>query len=331
MIQQRLDRRLILLRGKRNGAFDPDQRYYESAPRARAARQLRVMLRRMQPATVVTPRWSQARRFLDDLSGDVMIGEPSVLCRTLSLLPLEGRTPHQAWAWLVQAITEFCHLDLEGPAWQVVSRRGFRHVMTDLLRRADHGQRRCLMIHGAEHIHVEALRDLISVLENHIAERTEEPRFNLLLAGAVDANHFHIAGCRRLTLPDYGTDEAVGNLVESTGPIDHGLLESVVEIVGGVPAFLDVLGQDSSRLTELLVDREAVWRLLGSIALDVRSAVEILQAEDDTFDRLEALAKGPLPTQPLDGRLYTAGLVRREEGQTSLRASILGDLVRSFS
>ena len=331
MIQHRLDRRLVLLRGKRSGAFDPNQRFYEAAQRTRMARQLRVLLRRMQPVTIVTPRWSQARRFLDDLSTDLMIGEPSVKCRTLSLLPLEGRTPHQAWAWLVQAVTEFCHLDLDGPAWQVVSRRGFRHVMGDLLKRAEHGERRCLMIHGAQHIHVEALRDLISTLETHIAERTGEPRFNLVLAGAVEANHFRIGGFRRLTLPDYGTEEALGNLVEHTGPQDPGLLESVVDIVGGVPAFLDVLAQDPSRLKEVLVDRDAVWRLLGSTALEVRAAVELTQTRDEAFDRLEALARGPRPTEPLDESLHTAGLVRFEQGQTFLRAPILADLVRSFS
>jgi len=331
MIHHRLDRRLVLLRGKRNGAFDPDQRYYEAAPRTRTARQIRVHLRRMKPVTLVTPRWSQARHFLDDLATDLLVGEPSVLCRTLSLLPLEGRTPHQAWAWLVQAITEFCRLDLDGPAWQVVSRRGFRHVMRDLLKRAEHGERRCLMIHGAEHIHVEALRDLISVVDDHVAERVGEPRFNLLLAGAIDANHFRMGGCRRVVLPDFGAEEAVGCLVEHTGPVEPGLLESVVEIVGGVPSFLEVLGQQPDALSEILVDHDAAWRRMGSVSLEVRAAVQILQSDEAAFERLEALSVGALDTsRPIDARLHTAGLVRFEADTTHLRAPLLGDLVRRF-
>jgi hypothetical protein len=137
MFNHRLERRIHLLRGKRDGAFNTDQHYLEKAHRTRIARQLRVHVRRLQPVCLVTPRWSQVRRFLDDLTADLLLGEPSVVARSLSMLPLEGRTPHQAWAWLVQALTEFCHVKLDGPAWQVVSRKGFRHVMRDLFQRAD--------------------------------------------------------------------------------------------------------------------------------------------------------------------------------------------------
>jgi hypothetical protein len=330
MISHRLDRRIALLRGKREASFDPDQHYLEKAVRSRVMRQVRVHLRRMQPVTVVTPRWSQARRFLDDLSGDLLLGEPSVVARPLSLLPLDGRTPHQAWAWLVQAITEFCHLTLDGPAWQVVSRRGFRHVMADLFARAENGERRCLMIHGIEYIHVEALRDLISVFTEHVGNHQGERRFNLLLCSGVDAEHFAFPGFRRVVLPDYGHEEAIEALVEHLGPKERGFLEGLIDLVGGVPAFVDVLGSQPNRLAEAVADPAAIWRILGSTALDLRHAVEIACADPDLSARLEYLAaQGPRPTSDADQRLASTGLVHCDPvgKTTTLRSPLVAQLV----
>jgi hypothetical protein len=327
----RLERRIAILRGKRDGSFDPDQRYLEQAWRNRIARQVRVHARRMEPVTIVTPRWSQARRFLDDLSGDLLLGEPAVVARPLSLLPLQGRTPHQAWAWLVQAITEFCRLSLDGPAWQVVSRRGFRHVMAELFARAEDGERRCLMIHGLEHIHVEALRDLISAFSEHVAQREGEARFNLLLCSGVDAEHFRFPGFRRVVLSDYGDEEAVEALVEHIGPKERGFLEGIVEVVGGVPAFIDVLGSQPQRLAEVVADPDSVWRVLGSAAVDLRSVVEIATADPDASARLEFLAsEGSAPPAPTDHSLFDAGLVRRDplDGRTRLRSPLIAQLVQ---
>lgn len=326
----RLERRIAILRGKREAAFDPDQHYLEKAWRSRVTRQVRVHVRRMEPIVVIAPRWSQPRRFFDDLSADLLLGEPSVVARPLSLLPLQGRTPHQAWAWLVQAVTEFCHLTLEGPAWQVVSRRGFRHVMAELFERAEEGDRRCLMIHGLEHIHVEALRDLIAVFSEHVATRRGEPHFNLLLSSGVDAEHFRFEGFRRVVLSDYGEDEAIEALVEHIGPRERGLLASLVDVVGGVPAFLDVLASQPTRLSDVVADPENVWRVLGSTALDLRGVVEIATSNPDTSARLEFLAtEGSAPSSPNDKALFDAGLAVRDrvDGHTRLRSPLIAQLM----
>lgn len=329
----RLDRRLAILRGKREGAFDRDQYYLEHAERARAARKVRSLLRRMQPVTLVTPRWSQPRRFLDDVAVDLMLGEPAVRCRTLSLQPLEGRTPHQAWSWIVLAITEFCGLPIDGPAWQVVSRHGFRHVLRELLAKADEGERRCLMIHGLEHIHVEALRDLMEVFEDHVHHREGEARFNLALAGSIDAPHFEFGGMERIVLPDFSESEALEALVEHLGPLDLPRLRSVVALVGGIPALLDTLGGEAAdRLSEVLADRRSVWRVLGNLAIEIQRTFDIVASDDRLLGRLEEIARnGPQPEDPSrDDALGRAGLTRVDgpgvRRQTSLRAPVLGDL-----
>ncbi len=332
----RLERRLAILRGKREGAFNHDQYYLERACRARVARKARSLIRRMEPVVLVTPRWSQVQRFLDDISVDLQLGQPDVVCRTLSLLPLEGRTPHQAWSWLVQAVTEICQLSIDGPAWQVVSRHGFRHVMRELFQRADAlGVRRCLMIHGIEHIHVEALSDFLQVFEDHAHHRTTAPQFNLLLAGSVDAVHFDLAPATRLELPDFSDVEAVEVLVGHLGPQDPGRLQSLVELVGGVPAILDVLATEAAEsLSDIVANRDAFWQVLGHLALEIRTAFDIVASDDSLCSRLELIAREDYVTEDQqDQRLIQAGLVEhRGSGRVrraSLRAPVFADLALS--
>ena len=130
----RFQRRKIILEGKKTqGAFDPDQYYLESARRGRTARKLRHHLRRMTPVVLATPRWSQAHRFLDEITVDLAVGEPRIEARTLSMAPVQGRTVHESRAWLLRGIMEFCSLDLQGPVTQAVDRNGFRHVLAELL------------------------------------------------------------------------------------------------------------------------------------------------------------------------------------------------------
>lgn len=330
----RLDRRLTILRGKRERAFDPDQLYYEKARRTRIARRVRGRLRRLEPVALITPRWSQPHRFLDDVATDLLIGEPSVTCRTLSLAPLHGRTQHQAWAWLVQAITEFCNLSLDGPAWQAVSRHGFRTVMRNLLQRAEiSGMRRCLMIHGMEHCHVEALHDLIEVFDEHVRVTGEGRCFNLLLAGAIESPTFEFAGTRPILLPDFAEIEAVEILVEHLGPLEPHRLRSVVELVGGVPAILDALGAEpEGRLSEIVQDRSAVWRVLGNLALEIRSTFDIVAADSELMQRLETIAReGQVPEEPSDFHLVRAGLIDTRQAQgggrvSQMRAPVFADL-----
>lgn len=332
MLTTRLDRRLAILRGKREGAFDRDQYYLEQALRARVARKTRCYIRKMQPVILVTPRWSQARAFLDDVAVDLMLGEPSVRCRTLSLMPLEGRTPHQAWSWLVQAITEFCGLSIPGPAWQVVSRHGFRVVMKELFRRAERTERRCLMIHALEHIHVEALRDLLAVFEDHLHHRSAPPRFNLLLAGAVQAPHLSFEGVEQLILPDFTEQEALESLVEHLGPDNLPRLRSLVESIGGIPAVLDTLGTNAAdRISQVVADRRAFWTALGPLGQEIRRSFDIVAADPKMSARLESLARsGPQPHEPdRDGPLFRAGLVHHPGPLTALRAPVFHDLVLS--
>ncbi|MFT4627854.1 MAG: hypothetical protein ACI8PZ_006544 [Myxococcota bacterium] len=327
----RLDRRLASLRGKRNGCFDTDQYYVEQAARARVGRRLRFHLRRDQPVMLVAPRWSQAHRFLDDLSVDLGIGKPGIIARPLSLAPLAGRTVHQAWAWLVQALSEFGAVPLEGPAWQAVNSRGFRHVMGDHLRRIDDGTRRCLLMHGLEHAPMEAVTDLIQVFEAHSVAMGNKRRFNLLLCGSVDSAHIDFDATERLLLPDFGDEEALDSLIEHLGPTESATLREAIAIVGGVPAILDTLGGETlSVVREIVENRDSVWRLLGKLAAEIRGAIEIAIGDEALALRLELLAsEGPqTDTHEVDDTLIRAGIALRDPRTSSLqvRAPMFSDL-----
>ena len=329
----RLERRTLILRGKRNGAFGSDQYWFENARRTRISRRIRVLLRFGEPVLLVTPRWSRAQSFLDDLATDLLLGDPTVTARTLNLAPLKGLTAHQGWAWLAAAVAEFCQLSLEdGPAWQAVSRRGFRTVMGELFERAEGGRRRCLMIHSLEHLHIEALNDLIAVFDSHIERYGRSRCFNLLLAGSVDSPQFEVAGAKRLALPDFSEREAVEALVELHGPLEPHRLTSVVALIGGVPALIDGLGDEVSSLSEVVADQDRLWRVLGPLADEVRSAIDILMADSKLSARLDLLARrGPQPVAEGDFQLVRGGLVtqttRLDRTQSAIRAPWFADLV----
>jgi hypothetical protein len=183
------------------------------------------------------------------------------------------------------------------------------------------------MLHGAQHRPVEALRDLLQVLEAHVGQRRGEPRFNLLLSGALDADHFAFKGSAHIELPDFAGAEAEEHLAEFPGVAQQGMIEPVVDLVGGIPAFLDVLAERSD-LSQLHVDRQHIWTLLGSLAHDARQVVDQAIADGALCERLEALALSPQPTvDALDQRLHVAGLVRMRTGTTTLRAPIFADLI----
>jgi hypothetical protein len=120
-------------------------------------------------------------------------------------------------------------------------------------------------------------------------------------------------------------------LVEHLGPLDRYTLQSVVDVVGGVPEILQRLGTlGTEALTQVTHHPESVWRVLGQLAIEIRGAFEIVAADSALSDRLEQLAKGgPLPQQPAqDFALMRAGLIKQSaRNHTSqLRAPVFSKL-----
>ena len=58
-------------RARRDAPYCLDASKGEKDQRDKAARRLRGRLRQMQPTVLLTPRWSQARGFMEELSMDL--------------------------------------------------------------------------------------------------------------------------------------------------------------------------------------------------------------------------------------------------------------------
>ncbi len=323
MTEPRLHRRLTLLRGKRHGAFDHDQYYLEGARRARVARKARCYLRDGRPLVVSTPRWSHPRSFLDDLAVDLSLGQPSLRCRTLSLRPLEGCSLQRAWSWLVHALRAFTHNPSAAPR-QVVQREGFRHGLAQLFREAEGRQRCCLLIHGLEHLHIEALHDLVATYDAHVREHPGTPALNVVFAGSFPSSPPEVHGAEHLFLDDHEATEAVEALVEHHGPEELAAIRAVVREVGGVPEVLAVLSQSApTELRAMSTDPRLLWHALGALGTEIREAFDIVAAEPDGSARLEQLAQGPVGMDPQrDRALLTSGLVRVVGAPRSRHAAV---------
>jgi hypothetical protein len=336
LVEARLDRRLIVLRGKREVAFDAGQYWHERTPRMGAGRKLRTLLRVGRAVMLHTPRWSQAQRLLEDIAVDLQLGSPTVSCEVVNLQAVQGKSALQAWSWVMMRMTGFCGLPVERRLAQAVSRDGFRTLMGELLVRSASGPNRCVMLVGLEAVHLDALRDLLDVYHEHALAFGDRVRLNLLVAGADHPPHLASAGTSRLSLPDYAPAEAIESLVEQVGPQPVARLERIAALTGGIPALVDRIGsQGAAAMEEIVSTREAVWRHLGPLGAEIRSVFEIVWAEPALSKRLELLAKdGPQPEiWELDTRLLRSGLIRPlghgTRTRVEIRAPVFGDMAHA--
>ncbi len=333
----RLERRLRILRDKRQGTFDPEQHYLETALRGRTARRVRTNLRRMEPVILLTPRWSRAQSFLEDLALDLAVGTPPVGCRTVSFRPLKGKGETDAWMYCLAVLAQLS-VDrwTEARAPLVVSRLGFRTAAVELLMRAQDrpGARVALLAHGAEHLPFATLLDLSTAWQEFTQFMPEERRTTLLLAATVDAPHIRLGDARRVMLDDLGEAEAAATLVARVGMGSPFRLENAARFTGGVPDIVEHLGAGSKDLGQLPTSASGMVRALGPLADDIRSAVDIASSDPVVAERLDLFLEGAaLDEEPVvDRNLIMAGLLRRTAVEGServvLRAPAIGDVIR---
>ncbi len=203
--------------------------------------------------------------------------------------------------------------------------------MAEHMQRLEDGRPRCLMLHGLEHAPLEAVNDLVHVFEQHRERNGSRRCFNLLLCGSVDSSLIDFDATEKILLTDFAREEALGALIELLGPDEPALLQEAIDLIGGVPALLDAVGQESrSVVREIIQNRDAIWRLLGKLASEIRGAIEIVTGDDTCAGRLELLVRdGPQhDTADADPTLIRAGLALRDPRTDALRvrAPIFSDL-----
>ena len=328
-MRQRLDRRLRILRGKRNLRLYPERlSAQDAAVRTKAERRVRTWLRQGRPVLLFTPRWSAPTRFLDDIQLDLAVGEPKVIARALSIAPLGGRPLHESWGWLLKALTEFLGIDVGATAAQAVSRQGFRAVIGKILDRSLALKPHALLIHSAEHLPLEAREDFLAAYQEHAVTAGRRRKFTPLFASSVEGPNFDIEGAGRLTLPDFARHEAIEALAEFVGAAELSRLERVIEFVGGVPALIEQIGSDAERSNRIMGDRESIWRALGPLGDELRGAVAIADGVEGLAQRIDQLARGTdVFDERVDPFLLRAGLAERlPSSRVGLRAPLFADV-----
>ncbi len=326
----RVSRRMAMLRGRHEPVVDAERYLLEGALRGRTARKVRSALRRLEPVTLRTPRWSAPQPFLERLALDLAVGEPRLLCRTVSFRPMMGRSPAEARNFVLRLLTELWDGGEARPLPIVMDRRGFTRAASDLFEAAhrDSAQAVALLGHGAEHLPVEVLEDLGQAWRLYTGWAGDNRRCTMLISGTVDVPTLG-AGTVALELTDLSDAEVAECLIQHYGSIPSGMLEPVVKICGGVPGVLDAMLAGVTQARNLPTNPGDALRRVGGVGEELRGAVQGVMASPDIADRLHQLADG-LPHSEdaeLDRDLLMVGLARRARQpgppQVVLRAHLL--------
>ncbi|MCK6505090.1 hypothetical protein L6R53_17105 [Myxococcota bacterium] len=327
---------------RRDSAARAEQRFVETALRGRSARQVRACLRRMEPVFVSTPRWSRPQAFLEEIALDLAVGEPAIGCRTVGFRPMRGRAPAGTWPLMLQILNQ---LGRGGGQAEVVAtavdRDGFRAGVGEALEGAHSASRHRLavLLHGIEHMPVEVLSDLVEQWTRYRERHPEGLRVALLLAGGECPAWLDLPELHRVELEDYSEAETVAALVARCGPLAPRRLMALARFTGGVPAMVDavsemiVAGRDGGQVGAARgarLDVDLLLHGMGSVADEIRGALDIVSARGELSDRLATLVRdGASAPLPGDEPLFAAGLVKRVRGsgQVSLRAPALAAML----
>ena len=320
-----------------DASFDASQHFVEEALRGRAARGIRTHVRRMEPVLVRTPRWSAPACFLEDLALDLAVGEPGIGCRTVNLQPLKGRKASESWQFTLHVFAQLGRREWRHrPPRMVADRGGFRFALNELIEEAHRSAPHpvALLAHGAEHAPVEIIEDLASVWEEYCSRYPSSRRCTMLLAGTAGDTWWPLEEAPRVDLVDYGAAEAAACIVGQAGDIPFASLRKAAHFSGGVPGIVSAVGDRVRENATLPTEDDALFESLGTLADEIRGAVDIVHMDSALADRLYDLVPGePVAVAPeVDDPLTLAGLVRRVRAhgdeQVQLRAPAIATLLK---
>ncbi len=316
--------------------FDPSQHFVEQALRSQAARRVRLHVRRMEAVAVRTPRWSEPASFLEDLALDLAVGEPGVGCRTVNLRPLKGRCASESWQFTLHVFAQLGRREWRHrPPVLVADRGGFRFALSQLIEEAHDSALHpvALLAHGAEFAPMEVIEDLAQVWGEYAQRHPTGRRTTWLLAGTSAQAWWDMAGAPRVDLVDFGEAEAAATIIGLTPQTPLHALQRAAHFSGGVPGLVNAVADRLRQDPELPEHDDALLASLGSVANELRGAVDIAHMDTALAERLYTLvAGGPVIFSPeVDEPLTMAGLIRRVkthgEDHVQIRAPAISTLL----
>ena len=119
-------------------------------------------------------------------------------------------------------------------------------------------------------------------------------------------------------------------IVERVGPVDRDILESLFDIVGGVPSLIHALCDRPDELSSIVYHPGSIWQVLGPLESELRHAVELATSDPQTSQRLLDLTHmEPAPQIAADAPLLESGLLRVHpiRGGVQLRSPLFAKLI----
>jgi hypothetical protein len=295
--------------------FDQTQHFIEEALRTRAARTVRLHVRKMEPLVVRTPRWSNPSGFLEDLALDLAVGQPGVGCRTVNLRPLKGRKASESWQFSLHVFAQLGRREWRHrPPQMVADRGGFRFALSVLIEEAHQTVPHpvALLAFGAEHAPVEVIEDIALAWGDYARRHPADRRCTMLLAGIAGPGWWPLGEVPRVDLVDYGEAEAAAAIVGQVGNVPFPTLRKAAHFSGGVPGLVEAMSDRIRRSSLVPQSDDELLASLGTVVDEIRGAVDIVHMDSALADRLYDLIPGePLDyAQSVDDALAMAGLVR---------------------
>lgn len=150
---KRFDRRKRLLAQKRNGAFDPNQYYLERDKNSRALRKIRVLLRKMEPVSLMGTAWDPRTSDILSMSSVLATGTPEVWMHLANCREIWNWDSENSEKWMVARVADALGLTSVSRSLSQLGGAGFQDCLWELI---DHGQgrhRSAICLHGFHQVH----------------------------------------------------------------------------------------------------------------------------------------------------------------------------------
>ena len=145
---KRFDRRKRLLAQKRNGAFDPNQYYLERDINSRALRKIRVLLRKMEPVSLVGTAWDPRTSDILAMSSALATGTPAVWMHLANCREIFSWDAENSEKWLLARVADALGLTSVSRGLSQLGSAQFQDCLWELVDQGQGGNRSALCLHG---------------------------------------------------------------------------------------------------------------------------------------------------------------------------------------
>ena len=326
--------------------------------RGRTVQRVTTLVQSSQAVAILAPPWSSPRQFLEEVSGQLALSDPSIGSVQLEVGHLQGRTAAVQMSALLGGVWRLAH---SGKLFRYATkthmrsaerrarecqlylgdRRSFRLMLAEAF---DHFQqygrgRMLLSLMGLDKIEAEVISDFGLAWGAARGRYPEGFRLEILGLANGESKWLQMPGGQTIHLVDYDSDETLERFDAHGVSARTGL----AKWCGGIPGIVDAvlaLNRAGEKLPQTLSIAEvgAYDRLspMRKIAMQMRQSIEQFSLHAGFNTRLRHLlaCTQDKECREVDLPLLHAGLIRRMDGamisptrQVVLRAPLVGQVI----